>query len=117
MKELKFVIPLVNGIGTKKVNIKGELDSIIVRTTVPTRLILQSEYGYVIYENTDNLTQLNGIQYIPIRTFTQDEKGHKINHVATRFTLNEDVLIQVRAFQRTMGRPQEVRLIIRYEEN
>jgi len=109
MNEIKLTIPIVNQIGELSIPISGKLDSIILNCE-RIAITIASEYGYLIYDSKEQ----GGVSYIPIRTQSQDEEGHRINFSSDKFILNEKINIIIRSYLRN---ETEVQMIIRFEED
>ena len=112
MKELKIRIPIEKGYGTKTIKLNGEIDSILLN--LPRgEILIESEYGYKIYENKE----INGVCYIPIRIQAHDQNGHRISFSDCKFNIGEKLIIQVKtlSYLNSLVQKQEARMIIRYE--
>ena len=106
MKEIKLNIKMNEDLTA---NVKGILDAIIVFFPVMSTLEIWSELGYLIYKEID----IQGVQYIPIRSEVYNPTGQLFNYQSTKFNLDENVIIRISP--KELGQVNEVKMVIRYD--
>ena len=107
MKELKLIIPIEQYQGqilTEKIN--GKIDALILSPINKTKVIIQSELGFSIFEGIIE----PGTKYIPIRVSPVDNINHRFNFQSKKYNLNEKLIISIQT-----SNTNEVKLIIRYD--
>ena len=80
--------------------------AILINSPSKIHLSIFSEYGYQIFDSHE----IKGIMYIPIRTQSLDENGHRIGFSFEEICLNERLIIKIRD---TVLYPKEIKLILR----
>ena len=87
-------------------NLKGELKAIILRNKEWINITMESELGYMILSEKNH----SGVHYIPITIAELSPQAHKRNFTASRFFLNEKLIIYIESSKPT----QEVEIILRF---
>ena len=106
MQEIVFKLNTREGQETFTTNnIKGSLNSLIIKSLEKVEIIIESELGYLVYHDRE----FEGIEYIPIRQRTRAPIQSLIDRPEfVPFFLNEKLIITLRG-----RRDHEVDFILR----